>query len=241
VKSYGQFCSVARALDLLGERWTLLLVRELLLGTTQFNEFRRGIPRISRTMLAQRLRELLDHGVVVRQDDEGGPVYALTEAGLELARTVQELGTWGQRWLPRDLPRTELDAEALLWDVQRRIATEKLPRKPIVLRIELTGAPGRASKFLLLRRSEVSLCSENPGFPMELQLSAPLRTLTAWWRGDISFENARSAGLVLRGKTEWIRAFPTWFRRYLFADVTAIRPREAIGTDSVPPVPRRRA
>jgi DNA-binding HxlR family transcriptional regulator len=223
MKSYGQFCSVARALDLLGERWTLLLVRELLSGTTQFNDFRRGIPRISRTMLAERLRELRDAGVVVRTEGEDGPAYALTDAGVELANIVREIGTWGQRWLPRNLPKNELDGEALLWDVHRRVRTEKLPARPLVVRIELTGSPGRnTTRFLLLRRAEVSLCIENPGFPVEVELTAPLRTMTAWWRGDISFDDARSAGLVLRGRKESVRAFPTWFARYAFADVSPV-------------------
>src|SRR5580700_2130601 len=105
MKSYGQFCSFARALDLLGERWTLLVVRELLGGSTRFNDVRRGIPRISRTMLSARLRELLDAGVIVRDVEGDGASYALTEAGRELAGVVRELGTWGQRWLARSLPR----------------------------------------------------------------------------------------------------------------------------------------
>jgi DNA-binding HxlR family transcriptional regulator len=236
VKSYGQFCSVARALDLVGERWTLLVVRELLSGTTQFNDIRRGIPRISRTMLSERLRELVDAGVVARAVSEGGPAYALTESGLELASTVREVGVWGQRWLPRTLPRDELDGETLLWDVQRRVRLEKLPAKPIVLRIALTGTRAPAShRFLLLRRTEVSLCKQNPGFPVEIELTVSLRTMTAWWRGDLSFDDARAEGLVLRGRKEWVRAFPSWFARYAFADV---RP---VGTDSVPEARARRS
>jgi DNA-binding HxlR family transcriptional regulator len=240
VNSYGQFCSVARALDLLGERWTLLVVRELLSGTARFNDIRRAIPRISRTMLAERLQKLRDAGIVVRRDDGGSPAHELTEAGLELASTVRELGTWGQRWLPRDLPSDELDRDALLWDMHRRVRTERLPAKPIVVRVELTGAPGSKDRFLLLRRTEVSLCAENPGFPVELHLTAPLRAMTAWWRGDVSFEDARAAGLILRGRREWIRAFPTWFARYAFADVRPIRPREATSPDFVPAVAGRR-
>lgn len=235
MKSYGQFCSVARALDLLGERWTLLVVRELLAGTVHFNDIRRGIPRISRTMLAERLRELCDAGVVVRKTDSGGPAYALTAAGLELGSTVRELGTWGQRWLPRDLPRDELDAEALLWDVHRRVLTERLPAKPVVAEFEVTGTRRTGkSRFLLLRREEVSLCNHNPGFPVELHVTAPLKTLTAWWRGDISFDDARSAGLTVKGRREWVRAFPGWFARYAFADVLPIGARGERGTDSVP-------
>ncbi len=220
MKSYGQFCSFARALDLLGERWTFLVVRELLSGATRFNDLRRGIPRISRTMLSARLRELTDAGVITRHAGGDGPVYALTEAGHELAGAVRELGTWGQRWLPRTLPREELDRETLLWDVQRRIRKDELPATPIVARFELTDVRGRDGvRFLLLRRSEASLCSENPGFPEELTVRASVRTLTAWWRGDLSLADARSAGMVVTGRREWVRAFPSWFERYLFAGV----------------------
>jgi DNA-binding HxlR family transcriptional regulator len=223
MKSYGQFCSVARALDLLGERWTLLIVRELLSGTTRFNDLRRGIPRISRTMLAARLRELLDARVITRAGGDDGPTYALTEAGCELFTTVRDLGTWGQKWLPRTLPATELDVDALVWDIRRRIRVDELPARPIVACIEVSDMPRRAAvRYLLLRRSEVSLCAENPGFPEELRITASLRTLTAWWRGDISLASARSSGMVIDGRREWVRAFPTWFERYLFADVAPV-------------------
>jgi DNA-binding HxlR family transcriptional regulator len=207
----------------------------LLSGTTRFNDIRRGIPRISKTMLAERLRELLHSGVVSRAEDDSGPAYTLTLAGIELEGIVRELGTWGQRRLPRTLPKEELDGDALLWDVQRRVRVEKLPPEPTVLQIDLTGVPGRnVSRFLLLRRTEVSLCSQNPGFPVGLHLTVPLRTMTAWWRGDISFDDARASGLVLRGRKDWVRAFPTWFERYVFASVHPIRPLPREGTDSVP-------
>jgi DNA-binding HxlR family transcriptional regulator len=220
VTSYGQFCSFARALDLLGERWTLLIVRELLSGSSRFNDIRRGIPRISRTMLSARLRELTDSGVITRDSGRSGPTYGLTEAGRELGGAVRELGTWGQRWLPRTLPREQLDAEALLWDMRRRVRTEELPARPVLARIEFSDARRRAARFLLLRRSEVSLCSTNPGFPEELRISGSLRTLTAWWRGDISLADARAEGMLVQGRREWVRAFPSWFERYLFAGVT---------------------
>jgi DNA-binding HxlR family transcriptional regulator len=221
MKSYGQFCSVARALDLLGERWTILIVRELLFGSARFNDLRRGIPRISRTMLSARLRELFDGGVIRRDELPSGPSYTLTQAGLELAGAVRELGTWGQRWLPRELPRQELDAPMLLWDIRRRIRKDSLPQRPIVARIEISDLRGvQKLHFLLLRRDEVSLCSENPGFAVELIVSATLPILTAWWRGDLSLAAARAAGMSIAGRREWVRAFPKWFERYLFADVT---------------------
>ena len=221
--AYGQFCSFARALDLLGDRWTLLIVRELLCGSSRFSDIRRGIPRISRTMLSARLRGLCDAGVIAHD----GATYALTAEGAELAGVVRELGTWGQRWLPRTLPRQELDADALLWDMRRRVRTEELPDAPIVIRIQFSDVRGASRvRFLLLRRSEVSICSTNPGFPEELRIATSLRTLTAWWRGDLSLSGARAEGLLLEGKREWARAFPKWFARYLFADV------EPASTDS---------
>ena len=222
--SHGQFCSIARALDLLGQRWMLLVIRELLAGSRRFGEVRRGLPRISRTVLSARLRELLDAGLVTREEDAVGPFYALTPAGLELGSTVRELGVWGQRWLSRELTPDQLDADALVWDMHRRVDRDALPRSPLVARIETWRDPGRLEeRYLLLRRSEVSLCSANADFPVELQLRAPLRTLTAWWRGDLSLAGARAAGLVITGRKEWVRAFPRWFERYAFAGVPPAR------------------
>jgi DNA-binding HxlR family transcriptional regulator len=228
VKNYGQFCSVARTLDLLGERWTLLIVRELLSGSRRFGQVQRGIPRISRSMLSARLRELVDAGVINRQEGTaGGPEYRLTPAGLELAAVVRELGMWGQRWLPRELRSSELDPRVLIWDIHRRVRRDALPERPLVVRIELTDVRGIASRYyLLLRRSEVSLCTFNPGFPEELCLRADRRILVGWWRGDLTLRQALGAGLVLEGRREWVRAFPNWFERYLFA---AVAPASAPG------------
>jgi DNA-binding HxlR family transcriptional regulator len=216
MKSYGQFCSIARALDLLGERWTLLIVRELLCGGRTFGDVRRGIPRISRTMLAARLRELVDGGVIERVGAEG---YALTESGRDLMGVVTALGTWGQQWLPRELQQDELDMDALLWDMRRRVDVERLPPRPTVVRIELTDLRRRATRWLLLRSSEASLCSTNPGFPESLEVRTDRRTLIGWWRGDLTYAQARHRGLRLDGPPSAVRAFPTWFHRYLFADV----------------------
>jgi len=212
MNGYGQFCSVARALDLVGERWTLLIVRELLSGSVRFNDIRRGIPRISRTVLSARLRDLTAAGVIRRVD---GPSYELTGEGRELGTLVRDLGIWGQRWLPRTLPREQLDADALLWDMHRGVRTKELPATPVVVRIEFS----EGVRFLLLRRSEVSVCRTNPGFPEELTIRAPLRTLTAWWRGDITLSHARAEGMVVEGRRQWVRAFPKWFEQYLFAGV----------------------
>jgi hypothetical protein len=122
--------------------------------------------------------------------------------------------------MPRTLPRDQLDAGALLWDIRRRIRKSSLPATPMVARIELSDLRGvQKIWFLLLRRDEVSLCAENPGFPVELSVRATLPTLTAWWRGDLTLAGARAAGLSILGRRQWVRAFPRWFERYLFAEV----------------------
>src|SRR3954470_5174096 len=148
---YGQFCSVARAHDALGGRWTLLVVRELLCGSRRFNDIRRGIPRISRTMLSERLQDLVFVGAVERVEGEHGPEYALTEAGRELMSLVSALGVWGQRWLPRQAGTEDLDLEPLLVDMQRRVRFEALPKDPLVVRFDIHG---RQPHFLLLKAAE---------------------------------------------------------------------------------------
>ena len=213
---YGQFCSVARAHEVLGGRWTLLVVRELLCGSRRFNDIRRGIPRISRTVLSERLQALVLAGAVVRREGEHGPEYELTEAGRELMGVVSALGIWGQRWLTRQAAAEDLDAEPLLVDMQRRVRFAALPKDPLVVRFELQA---RQPRFMLLKPAEASLCRHNPGFPEPLRVRGPLSAWVAWWRGDVGFVAAQRLGLAVDGPRPLARAFPDWFDRYLFADV----------------------
>lgn len=214
---YGQFCSVARAHEAIGGRWTLLVVRELLCGSRRFNDIRRGIPRISRTMLSERLQNLVHIGAVERVEGEHGPEYELTEAGRELMGLVSALGTWGQRWLPRRAENEDLDLEPLLVDMQRRVRSKALPQGPLVVRFDIDGQQG--PRFMLLKAGEVSLCTQNPGFPEPLRVRATLPVLAAWWRGDVGFIEAQRMGLKMDGPKELARAFPDWFERYLFAPI----------------------
>ncbi len=217
---YGQFCAVARAHEVLGGRWTLLVVRELLSGARRFSEIRKGIPRISRTMLSERLQSLVELGVISREDGAGGPEYAVTEAGAELAEQIRALGVWGQRWLPRQAETEDFDLDPLLLDMTRRVRATALPPEPMIVRFELRG---HRSRFLLLKTPEISLCDHNLGFPERLVVRARLVTLAAWWRGDIGFAEARRLGLTLEGPREIIRGFPSWFEGYLFAEVAPAR------------------
>lgn len=217
MSGYGQFCSVARAHEAIGGRWTLLVVRELLCGSRRFNDIRRGIPRISRTMLSERLQELVHVGAVMRIESEHGPEYALTEAGRDLAGLVNALGSWGQRWLPRYAQDEDLDLEPLLVDMQRRVRADALPRDPMVVRFEIDEE--QKPRFMLLRVGEASLCTHNPGFPELLRVRVGLPVLASWWRGDVGFIEAKRMGLKVDGPKELVRAFPNWFERYLFAHI----------------------
>lgn len=213
---YGQFCSMARAHEVLGGRWTLLIVREILCGSRRFNDIRRGIPRVSRTVLSERLQALVLADAIRRIDAAHGPEYALTEAGQELAALVSDLGTWGQRWLARKPAAEDLDLEPLLVDMQRRVRFSALPRDPVVVRFEIRGHHPR---FMLLKKSEASLCHQNPGFPEPVIVRGPLAAAVAWWRGDMSFLEAQRLGLAIVGPKALIRAFAGWFELYPFAHV----------------------
>jgi DNA-binding HxlR family transcriptional regulator len=214
--TYGQFCSIARAHEVVGGRWTLLIVRELLCGSRRFNDIRRGIPRISRTVLSERLQDLLLAGAIDKTDTSHGPEYDLTEAGLELAPLVSAFATWGQRWLPRDADAEDLDLEPVLVDMQRRVREDALPAEPLVARFEIRGSKPR---FMLIRQAGTALCTHNPGFPEPICVKGGLPALVGWWRGDIEFPAARRQGLVIEGPRHLARAFPDWFERYQFAGI----------------------
>jgi DNA-binding HxlR family transcriptional regulator len=213
---YGQFCAIARAHDVLGGRWTLLIARELLMGSRRFNDIRRGIPRISKTVLSERLQELVHVGAITRTDGTHGPEYDLTPAGHELFDVIAALGKWGQRWLSRLASQEDVDLDPLLHDMARRVAVTHLPAEPTVIRFALDRQPVR---FLLLKAGEVSACGENPGFPEALCVRGKFAGLMAWWRGDCDFAGARRAGLRLEGSRAAIRAFPSWFQLYLLAGI----------------------
>ena len=176
--AYGQFCPVAKAMELLDERWTMLVIRELTLGGKHFNELRRGVPRMSPTLLSKRLNTLVRAGVVDRWDDGGRVTYQLTDAGRELEPVVEALGSWGLRWVP-ELGDQDLDPHLLLWDVHRNLDLEAMPPGRTVLKFEFTDLPAATGHWwIVANHDEVDVCNDDPGFDVRVTLESRLRAMT---------------------------------------------------------------
>ncbi len=230
---YGQFCPVAQALEVVGERWTLLVVRELLCGNYRFGEILHGVPLISRSLLSQRLKSLEDAGLVERRGRAAGNghEYILTPAGQELRPIVFGLGNWGQRWARRK-PSDKLDPVLLMWDLRRNLDVRRLPDRCTVVMFWFRDLPGKRSRYWLrVDRPEVELCLTNPGMDVELTVETTLRTMVDVWMGDRDVGDAVSGGAIaLKGPPELTRTFPRWLLLSPFADVAkADSPGQAAG------------
>jgi len=213
---YGQFCPVAMAAEILCARWTIVLVRELVAGTTRFNDLRRGAPRISPALLSQRLKELEEAGVVERRPNRSQPgvmEYHLTEAGLELAPIVEAFGVWGQRWVDKDLSLEQLDAQLLMWDMRRNLNPDPMPDRRCIIQFQYPEQPELARTWWLIVEpgAEVDLCSVDPGHDVDLYVAADLRTMTAIWMGYENVRRAIGAGRVRTiGDSKLAATMQTW-------------------------------
>ncbi len=219
--SYGQFCPVAKAMEVLDERWTMLIVREMLLGSTRFNELRRGVPKMSPALLSKRLRALERAGIVARSVDEGGrSSYTLTRSGEELRPIVDSLGAWGVRWIPQ-IGDEDLDPHLLMWDVRRTVPVDAWPRSRTVVAFTFADVPVKASAWwLCVNGDDVDVCDFDPGFEVDATVATRLRTLTEIWRGDLTWDRAVRAGdLEVTASTDVRRNLPDWIGQSLLSAV----------------------
>lgn len=226
--TYNQFCPVAMASEILGSRWTLLVLRELIAGSTRFNELRRGVPRMSPALLSKRLKELEDASVVVRKKGTSGAFeYHLTEAGAELRAVIEAVGVWGQRWIETEVTLRRLDVGLLMWDMRRNINPAPLPKRRNVIEIiypELAKAQ-RNWWLVVQPEQEVDLCSVDPGFDVDLYVTTDLRTMTEIWMGYIAIADAQSDGrLRMTGNARLKNSIKTWLRLSPFAAFEKVVP-----------------
>lgn len=207
-------------MELLDERWTLLVVRELLCGSERFNDLRRGVPRMSPTLLSRRLQQLVRAGVVERRTDGPEVRYVLTQAGAELRPVVEAIGVWGTRWIG-ELGDEDLDPKLLLWDMHRNIDPDAVPGGRTVVRFRFHDvAPRLRDWWLVINGGEADVCDEDPGYDVAVTVTGDLRSLVEVWRGDRTWATAVRAGTVaLDGPSEIRRAVPRWFTLSDFAPV----------------------
>jgi DNA-binding HxlR family transcriptional regulator len=219
---FGQFCPLALASEVLTQKWMLLVIRELAAGSTRFSDIRRGVPRISATLLKARLESLEHAGVVERTPAGlGQPAgYALTAAGLELKPVLAAIGEWGQRWA-RDIGPEDLDPRWLVWTLHRRLDTAAMPAARTVIEIAFTDAPSRDRRFWLVHQDgNIEICVKPPGFEVDLALRTSVRTLAEVWRGLRPVREEINAGRIsLQGDPRLRRALPTWLLLSVYAPV----------------------
>lgn len=213
VPDYGNFCPIALASDVVADRWTPLILRELVLGNTRFNDIARGLPGISRSLLVQRLKHLERKGVVDRWplSTGRGHEYRLTQAGRDLEPVLMALGRWAVQWLFDDLAPHEVDPITLTWWMHRRVDAANLPPDRVVIQFDHT-APERLSIWMVLDRGEASVCIQHPGFEPDVVVTAPTGALGEVFSGVTTWRRAVADGVVaVDGPSRLVRALPRWF------------------------------
>lgn len=194
---YKQFCPLSMAAEVLCTRWTLVLLREFIAGSTRFNDLRRGVPKMSPTLLSQRLKELEEAGVIERRPvpgERGIYDYHLTDSGRDLRAVVEAIGMWGQKWVSSDLSLKNLDPSLLMWDMRRNLNPKPLPRARTVIQFLYSDLPASKKLWWLVVEPEgdVDLCWSDPGFDVDLYVTTDLRTMTAVWMGVTTLEREKA-------------------------------------------------
>jgi DNA-binding HxlR family transcriptional regulator len=219
MKGYGQFCPVAKAAEIFAERWTPILLRDLLRGPRRFSELHQGAPRMSQSVLVQRLRSLERQGIVARRPSAAGKgwQYHLTPAGEEFGEAVERLGEWGMRHSIDKLRLEDLDPGFLMWAIEGHIHVDALPEHRVVIQVDFRGR-SHEHWWLVLDRPNVELCLEDHGFEPDLFVMADLRAMTEVYLGRRRLTQAMETGLVeVHGPRLLVRAFPRWIGVSSFA------------------------
>ncbi len=219
VRTYGQYCPIARGAEIFAERWTPLIIRNLYLGCGSFGAILEGAPGLSRTLLSLRLRQLERVGVVesAPKPDGHGHHYQLTSAGHELFKVCQSLGEWGARWL--DLAPENLDPFVALWSMCNALRRDRLPDRRVVIRFDFTGRPRPERYWLVIELGDTEICKTYPGAE-DLYVTAEAEAFVKWHAGRLTWAQATREGRIqLHGPSSLVRAFPTWNARSMFAHI----------------------
>jgi DNA-binding HxlR family transcriptional regulator len=219
MKRYAQYCPIARTSELLAERWTPIIIRNLMIGCERFGEILDGAPGLPRSVLSQRLRRLEAYGVVTRQPGPGGPVYQLTEAGRELGHVCLTLGAWGARW--REVLPVHMDPYLALWMLARLIGPNNLPRERVVVRFDLTDRSNPSRYWVVATRRGNEVCVRPPGFDEDGIVTTDAQWLVRWHNGTVSLAAAQKAGAMTVTAPRWLaRTLSEWGRLSPYAGIT---------------------
>lgn len=221
-RSYGQYCPLSLASELLCQRWTLLVISRVMAGCTRFNEIQRGLPQMSPSLLSQRLEELESAGVLETRRLKNGRwrEYTLAPAGEELAPLVETMAVWGQRWA-RDMEPEDLDPAFLVWSMHTRLDADAMPPGRTVIAFEFSGAPPHCQEFwLVCDDGEVEMCLKDPGHRVDLRVRSDLRTFVEAWRGFRDVRSEIKAGRIrVIGPRKLREQLPDWLRLHSHAHV----------------------
>jgi DNA-binding HxlR family transcriptional regulator len=223
VRTYGQYCPIARGAEIFAERWTPLIIRNLHLGCTNFNEILAGAPGLSKTLLSQRLKQLERLGIVESsaKPDGRGHHYELTPAGDELFTVCTALGEWGAHWL--EIAPEHLDPFVALWSMCNALRRDRLPDRRVVIRFDFTGRRPPERFWLLIERGETEICKQYPGLDEDLYVTADAESFVKWHAGQLAWAEAtRDHRIELHGPSWLVRAFPAWNARSAFAHIKPV-------------------
>lgn len=219
---YGQFCPVAKATEIIGEKWTILILREILMGGTRFNELQRGLGLISPTVLTKRLNALEGRGLVLKRRIKGqrGYEYLPTASCRELLPVIRSLGEWGMRWARTNLTETDYDVELLMLYLQRSVIPENLPGDQAVVRFRFTDIEDPSRWWLLVEGDDVDVCTNDPGMDVDVSFITSVKTMAGIWMGDTTYRRALKEGdLKITGPSALTRDIGSWLANSIFADM----------------------
>jgi DNA-binding HxlR family transcriptional regulator len=219
---YGQFCPIAKALEIVGEKWTVLIIRELLMGGSRFNELQRGLSLISPTILNKRLASLADYGLVLKKKLPGqqGYAYYPTDSCKQLLPVIKSLGDWGMRWARDGMSDRDFDIGLLMLYLERSVRTDKLIGDETVIHFKFTDVDHMADWWLIATPDEVDVCHKDPGKDVDVYFTCTVRTMVDLWMGDLTYKRAlREDQIKAVGAPVLTRNIFTWLQPSVFADL----------------------
>jgi len=223
---YGEACPISKATSVLCERWTVQIIREMLLGAKRFSEIQKMLPKISPSLLNARLKFLCENGIIIRKriPEQRGYEYHLTPAGESLYPVVMEIGKWGMRWIYAELEEEEHDLTILMGHIAAMLKVDELPSCDSVIQITFTDLAENSQWFLFVNQSKCEVCDENRGYEVDVYLRSTLQTLSDIWWNNLSFKEAIATGeLQVVGAPVYAKTLSKWFPTSMFADDNSVR------------------